>query len=110
LYLLIYKSAAVYGQSYTLILNSNPLNFKFKENSDSIFQIRQIKKISNYYIVNGYATFNIDSISVNNKKKKLSMLFYLLGKNIKLETLLFPMIQAYQRLYKILLKNILIPY
>ena len=83
MYLLIHKSAAVYGQSYTLILNSNPLNFKFKANSDSIFQIRQIKKISNYYIVNGYATFNIDSISVNNKTKTIYA-FLFIGKKYKI--------------------------
>jgi hypothetical protein len=50
------------AQSFKLQLSENPLSLKVEQNLDSINTLKSLNRIRNYYILNSYLEFNIDSI------------------------------------------------
>ena len=50
------------AQNFKLQLSSNPLNYRIDQELDSIGTLRNLNKVRNYYILNSYLEFNIDSV------------------------------------------------
>lgn len=50
------------AQNFKLKLSGNPLNYRIDQELDSIGTLRNLNRIRNYYILNSYLEFNIDSV------------------------------------------------
>jgi hypothetical protein len=76
------------AQNFKLQLSSNPLNFSIDQELDSIGTLRNLNKVRNYYILNSYLEFNIDSVVWS---KKLTNAFLHVGPQYKIVKLNFEM-------------------
>ena len=76
------------AQNFKLQLSSNPLNFSIDQELDSIGTLRNLNKVRNYYILNSYLEFNIDSVVWS---KNLSNAFLHIGPQYKIVKLNFEM-------------------
>jgi hypothetical protein len=76
------------AQNFKLQLSSNPLNYRIDQELDSIGTLRNLNKFRNYYILNSYLEFNIDSVVWS---KNLSNAFLHIGPQYKIVKLNFEM-------------------
>jgi len=76
------------AQNFKLQLSSNPLNYGVDQDLDSLNTLKNLNKIRNYYILNSFLEFNIDSIVWS---KNISKAFFHIGPLYKIGKLTFEM-------------------